>query len=75
MTGARNRTLGTIALHIALVVFGALSLLPLLWMLSASFMQQGEATTFPPPFLPHAPTLAHYRNLFGRGNCQLRWAS
>lgn len=66
MMRARNRALGTIALHLALVVFGALSLLPLLWMLSASFMQQGEATTFPPPVLPHHPTLAHYRNLFGR---------
>ncbi len=63
---ASHRTFGTIALHVALVVFGALSLLPLLWMLSASFMQQGEATTFPPPFLPHHPTLVHYRDLFGR---------
>ena len=66
MARASRRTLGTIALHVALVVFGALSLLPLLWMLSASFMQQGEATTFPPPFLPHRPTLVHYRDLFGR---------
>jgi multiple sugar transport system permease protein len=66
MTSARHRTLGTVALHVALVVFGALSLLPLLWMLSASFMQQGEATTFPPPLLPHRPTLVHYRDLFGR---------
>lgn len=66
MTGRRTFAPRTIALHVALVVFGALSLLPLLWMLSASFMQQGEATTFPPPFLPHHPTLVHYRDLFGR---------
>jgi multiple sugar transport system permease protein len=57
---------GTIALRTALVVFGALSLMPLLWMVSASFMAQGEATTFPPPLLPHRPTLVHYRDLFGR---------
>ena len=57
---------GTIALHTALVVFGALSLMPLLWMVSASFMAQGEATTFPPALLPHRPTLVHYRDLFGR---------
>ena len=55
-----------LALYVALVVFGILSLLPLLWMVSASFMATGEATTFPPPFLPHHPTLGHYEDLFGR---------
>jgi multiple sugar transport system permease protein len=54
------------ALYAALLVFGTLSLLPLLWMVSASFMAQGEATTFPPALLPHHPTLVHYRDLFGR---------
>ncbi|MEO7713503.1 MAG: carbohydrate ABC transporter permease [Gemmatimonadaceae bacterium] len=68
MTTARAREFqtGTVALYAALVVFGALSLLPLLWMLSASFMAQGEATTFPPALLPRNPTLVHYRDLFGR---------
>jgi multiple sugar transport system permease protein len=55
-----------VALYTALVVFGTLSLLPLLWMVSASFMAQGEATTFPPALVPHHPTLVHYRDLFGR---------
>jgi multiple sugar transport system permease protein len=58
--------LGTIALHGALLLFGALSLLPLLWMVSASFMSQGEAATFPPALIPERPTLVHYRDLFGR---------
>jgi multiple sugar transport system permease protein len=62
---ARDRV-GQVALHAALLVFGALSLLPLLWMVSASFMAQGEATTFPPALVPHHPTLVHYRDLFGR---------
>jgi len=57
---------GTVALHVALVVFGALSLLPLLWMVSASFMSTGEATTLPPPLVPNRPTLSHYADLFGR---------
>lgn len=57
---------GRVALHVALVVFGALSVLPLLWMLSASFMATGEASSFPPPLLPRHPTLAHYADLFGR---------
>ncbi len=66
MARAREFRPGTVALYIALVVFGTLSLLPLLWMLSASFMAQGEATTFPPALLPRNPTLVHYRDLFGR---------
>jgi len=66
MARAREFRTGTVALYAALVVFGALSLLPLLWMLSASFMAQGEATTFPPALLPRNPTLVHYRDLFGR---------
>ncbi len=66
MPRARHLRLGILALHAALLVFGALSLMPLLWMVSASFMTQGEATTFPPALLPHHPTLVHYRDLFGR---------
>jgi multiple sugar transport system permease protein len=41
-------------------------LLPMLWMLSASLMPTGEASTFPPRFFPSAPTLEHYRDLFTR---------
>jgi multiple sugar transport system permease protein len=68
MSVARNREnrTGHIALYAALLVFGALSLMPLLWMVSASFMAQGEATTFPPALVPRHPTLVHYRDLFGR---------
>ncbi len=68
MSGARpgSATFARTALYAALVVFGVLSLIPLLWMLSASFMVTGEASTFPPSLLPKHPTLAHYRDLFGR---------
>jgi len=61
-----RRALGALLLHAALVAGGALALFPLLWMLSASFMSRGEATTFPPHLLPHAATLAQYRELFVR---------
>jgi multiple sugar transport system permease protein len=44
----------------------AIALLPMLWMLSASFMQTGEASTYPPHFFPRSPTLEHYRALFTR---------
>jgi multiple sugar transport system permease protein len=37
-------------------------------MLSASFMASGEASRYPPPLLPSAPTLEHYAALFSRLN-------
>jgi multiple sugar transport system permease protein len=63
---AREARMQSVLLHGALVVFGALALLPLLWMVSASFMATGEASTFPPALLPRHPTLVHYADLFGR---------
>jgi multiple sugar transport system permease protein len=65
-SAANRARAASVALHAALIVFGVLSLLPLLWMVSASLMAGGEATTFPPPLLPHRPTLIHYADLFGR---------
>jgi multiple sugar transport system permease protein len=55
------------ALLYGLLIGGAVvALLPTLWMISASFMATGEANSYPPHLLPHAPTLAHYRALFDR---------
>jgi multiple sugar transport system permease protein len=56
--------LRAVGLHGLLLVAAALAATPLLWMVSASFMQTGEANASPPPLLPHAPTLEHYRALF-----------
>ena len=55
-----------VAINAVLVGLAALALFPLLWMLSVSFMAPGEGSTFPPPLVPHAPTLANYRELFAR---------
>ncbi len=56
----------SVILHAGLI-FGALfTLLPLAWMISASFMRPGEANQMPPPLLPAAPTLDNYRQLFTR---------
>src|SRR5438105_14001022 len=52
--------------HLALLIGGLITLFPLLWMLSASFMSPGEATTYPPHLVPHAATLNEYRQLFVR---------
>lgn len=53
-----------VALYTALGVGTALTAFPLLWMVSASVMPAGEASGFPPPLWPSAPTLEHYRTLF-----------
>lgn len=55
-----------IAIYAALALLTLATLLPFIWMVSASFMPTGEATTFPPRLLPSAPTTAHYAALFTR---------
>lgn len=48
------------------MLLAVVSLAPLLWMLAVSFMPTGEASRFPPPLLPSAPTTANYHELFER---------
>ena len=43
----------------------AVSLFPLLWMLSVSFMAPGASSVLPTPIWPASPTLDNYRLLFG----------
>jgi multiple sugar transport system permease protein len=61
-----NKHLGVIALHVALGIGAIFTLVPLAWMVSASFMPTGEASTYPPRLLPSALTLHHYGELFTR---------
>ena len=61
-----------LALHAALVVVAVLTVAPLAWMVSASLMPAGDATTTPPPLLPRRVTFEHYLALFTRldlGRC------
>jgi multiple sugar transport system permease protein len=53
---------GTLAAGISLTLF------PLLWMLSVSFMPAMEGTRFPPRLIPEAVTLEHYETLFAQLN-------
>lgn len=59
-----NQRVRSLAVNGALAVIALLTLVPLAWMVSASLMAPGEASRFPPPLLPQAPTLANYRELF-----------
>ncbi|MFA6541746.1 MAG: carbohydrate ABC transporter permease [Bacteroidota bacterium] len=63
-----KRSLPKIFLNGLLGIIALTSLIPVLWMVSASFMQTGEASSFPPPFFPSHPTFEHYRALTERLN-------
>ena len=64
----RKTVLPTLALHAALGLGALVTLTPLLWMVSASFMSPGESNSFPPRLLPQVPTLQNYVDLFTRLN-------
>src|SRR5579872_557923 len=57
-----------VALHVALVIGAVATLAPLVWMIAASFMPAGQATTYPPRFIPKPATFENYRILFTRLN-------
>lgn len=61
--GDRGRS---ILLHSVLALAALSAVGPLLWMVSASLMPTGAATQYPPPLIPKAPTLEHYRLLFSQ---------
>ena len=67
MQSARQRQQITRVILYALLIIGAvLAMLPMVWMVSASLMPSGEASTYPPHFFPTRITLDHYRDLFVR---------
>jgi multiple sugar transport system permease protein len=57
----RHRRLGVYA---ALIVAGALTVMPFVWMLLGSVKPDGEILADPGGWLPHSPTLANYRQWF-----------
>ncbi len=66
MTGVRRDMVSSVVLHVVLVLGAVVALLPMAWMLSASVMPTGEATSYPPRFFPSEITFEHYRQLFTR---------
>ncbi|MCB0283764.1 MAG: carbohydrate ABC transporter permease [Calditrichaeota bacterium] len=47
-----------------LIITSVVTLVPFIWMLSASFMNDGQASVFPPPFFPKDFTFTQYSKLF-----------
>jgi multiple sugar transport system permease protein len=56
--------LGTISLNVAVALVGIIIMLPILWMLSASFKPTSEIYRYPPTLLPENFSLANYERLF-----------
>jgi multiple sugar transport system permease protein len=63
-----RRRLSQVVLYTLLIIGALIALVPMLWMLSASLMPTGEASTYPPHFVPSHITFAHYGELFTRLN-------
>jgi len=63
-----KRLLPSVVLHVVLIVGAVLTLIPLVWMVSASFMATGEANRFPPRLFPSHATGEHYVELFSHLN-------
>jgi len=61
-----RRVVQSVAINLTLAVLATAAIVPLLWMVSASFMPTGEATAVPLRWWPSAPTLEHYRTLVSR---------
>lgn len=67
MSSVRNRQrLAAVMLYALLIIGAVMAMLPMVWMVSASLMPAGEASTYPPKFFPSRLTLEHYTNLFTR---------
>ena len=68
MTSRLPRRFSRFLLYAALILGALLALFPMFWMISASLMPTGEASTYPPRVLPSRVTFEHYHALFTRLN-------
>jgi multiple sugar transport system permease protein len=63
-----RRRVSQVVLYALLIIGALIALFPMLWMVSASVMPTGEASTYPPHLIPSHLTFSHYRELFTRLN-------
>lgn len=50
--------------HLLLIGWATIVMFPIFWMLQTSFKDSGEWVSWPPRWLPHAPTLKNYAQIF-----------
>lgn len=60
----RTKFIGSFFLHLLILLGSLITLLPFIWMVGASFMITGEASSFPPKFIPDEITFSQYITLF-----------
>jgi len=60
----RRERRGRIVRHVILLAWTGFIAFPIFWMVSTSFKDAGEWVTWPPHWLPHAPTLHNYAQIF-----------
>jgi multiple sugar transport system permease protein len=63
----RRRRLFSVVRHGLLLVWTAVTLFPIYWMLITSFKHAGEWVTWPPRWYPHEPTLINYVKVLSPG--------
>src|SRR5919108_6210147 len=63
MPHIRRAGLLTLLRYFILLVVGATLIVPFLWMIATSLKPPGAVLTVPPEIIPHAPTLANYRQV------------
>jgi multiple sugar transport system permease protein len=61
-----NRRTAAWLINGALWLMAALTVFPLVWMVSVSLMPTGESASYPPPLLPTHATFGHYRDLYAQ---------
>lgn len=60
----RKFNISRILLNALAIVIALLTLIPFIWMISASFMKTGESAKFPPKLFPSELDFSHYQFLF-----------
>lgn len=63
----RRHPLFPLVRHVLLLVWTAVTLFPIYWMLITSFKHSGEWVTWPPRWFPHEPTLINYVKVLSPG--------
>lgn len=53
--------------HAVLLLWTAITVAPIYWMVMTSFKHSGEWVTWPPRWIPHEPTLENYRAVLAAG--------
>lgn len=63
-----RRLAGKAGLYLSVLVLISPALLVFLWMLSLSLKNEADNTAYPPVFIPHAPTLANFIDVFAKND-------